>query len=234
MQREKVIFAALREAQGDRSVTDAKNPFELSLLQHYLVLFFWCHARALCIISVNRLNRYAASWGPGEASGWYWTENIGMSRQRRPSTASSFRLAWLTCTGPYERKIPSGLSANAASAVVEAGTTVTSQPSSTRRRKILYLIPKSKATTLKRPSLFPLQEEALPPHTPLSSVQRYAVEQVTSRTRSRPMMLGACRAFCTARSASGSRCEIHPCWEPWSRRCVVSARVSIPWMPTMP
>src|SRR5438105_15194916 len=100
MRREEVTFATIRQAQGDRNVTETKKPFALSLSQHCFFLF-WCHARPLCIISVNRLNRYAASWGPGEASGWYWTENMGMSRQRSPSTASSFKLAWLTCTGPY-------------------------------------------------------------------------------------------------------------------------------------
>ena len=45
--------------------------------------------------------------------------------------------------GPLERKTPSGLRARTSSAVVEAGTTVTSQPEVTRRRRMLCLMPKS-------------------------------------------------------------------------------------------
>ena len=43
--------------------------------------------------------------------------------------------------GPLERKMPSGWSASAASAVVCAGTTVTSKPALTSSRRMLRLIP---------------------------------------------------------------------------------------------
>ena len=36
------------------------------------------------------------SWGPGLASGWYWTESTGRSRWRKPSTVPSLRLTWVT------------------------------------------------------------------------------------------------------------------------------------------
>src|SRR5262249_51392051 len=39
----------------------------------------------------NRSKSGRASFGPGAASGWYWTENAGMSRHRRPSSVPSFR-----------------------------------------------------------------------------------------------------------------------------------------------
>src|SRR6266516_2291167 len=43
--------------------------------------------------------------------------------------------------GPFERKIPSGLSASTSSAVVDAGTTVTPKPFCRRRRKMFSLMP---------------------------------------------------------------------------------------------
>src|SRR5438132_12350249 len=43
--------------------------------------------------------------------------------------------------GPFERKIPSGLSASACSAEVDAGTTVTPKPFCRSSRKIFCLIP---------------------------------------------------------------------------------------------
>ena len=49
--------------------------------------------------------------------------------------------------GPLERRIPSGFSFKISSAFVFAGTTLTSHPDSIRHLKMLYLIPKSIATT---------------------------------------------------------------------------------------
>src|SRR4051812_48172322 len=48
--------------------------------------------RVETISSRNSSNRYLASWGPGPASGWYWTLKAGTSRHRNPSTTPSFRL----------------------------------------------------------------------------------------------------------------------------------------------
>ena len=42
--------------------------------------------------SRNRLKKYDASCGPGEASGWYCTEKSGFDSCAKPSTVSSFRL----------------------------------------------------------------------------------------------------------------------------------------------
>ena len=52
--------------------------------------------------------------------------------------------------GPFERKIASGFIPSTSSAVVQAGTTVTSKPECTRLRKMLRLAPKSYATTRQR------------------------------------------------------------------------------------
>ena len=58
-----------------------------------------------CIRSVNRSKRYAASWGPAAASGWYCTEKLfslpASSRSSSPSTTSSLRQTWLTVAVPY-------------------------------------------------------------------------------------------------------------------------------------
>src|ERR1700722_2397342 len=43
------------------------------------------------IISMNASKRYDASWGPGLASGWYWTEKTGSFSWRKPSTVLSLR-----------------------------------------------------------------------------------------------------------------------------------------------
>ena len=45
---------------------------------------------------MKRSKTSAASSGPGEPSGWYWTVSIGSVRWRRPSTEPSLRLRWLT------------------------------------------------------------------------------------------------------------------------------------------
>src|SRR3954452_1082247 len=53
----------------------------------------------------NLSNRYAASWGPAAASGWYCTLNAlsppSASRSSNPSTTSSLRQTWLTVASPY-------------------------------------------------------------------------------------------------------------------------------------
>src|SRR3954451_21006908 len=40
-------------------------------------------------VSRKRSNRCRASWGPGPASGWYWTVEAGTSLSTRPSTVRS-------------------------------------------------------------------------------------------------------------------------------------------------
>ena len=57
---------------------------------------------------------------------------------------------------------------------------------------------------------------------------------VTSRTRSRPIMLGTARAFFTSDASSRSPVEIKPFIAPSTRSRPVSARVSSSSMPAMP
>src|SRR5207245_7747434 len=52
------------------------------------------------ISSRKRAKRWRASWGPGAASGWYWTEKAGMSRQRNPSSVPSFRFQCVSAARP--------------------------------------------------------------------------------------------------------------------------------------
>src|SRR5690606_40319296 len=52
--------------------------------------------RPVSIIRMNASNRYAASWGPGAASGWYCTAKIGLLTCRKPASVPSLRL---TCVG---------------------------------------------------------------------------------------------------------------------------------------
>src|SRR6266480_3091240 len=62
------------------------------------------------ISSVKRWKRSFASCGPGDASGWYCTENAGHSRWRSPSHVPSLRL---TCVGSQPwRATDSGSTAN--------------------------------------------------------------------------------------------------------------------------
>ena len=46
---------------------------------------------AAVIREMKRSNSSSPSCGPAAASGWYWTENAGISRARRPSTTPSLR-----------------------------------------------------------------------------------------------------------------------------------------------
>src|SRR6266404_978923 len=52
------------------------------------------------IISTNRRNRYRASCGPGDASGWYCTENVGCPFTASPSQVRSFRLTCVISARP--------------------------------------------------------------------------------------------------------------------------------------
>ena len=76
-----VEFAGL--ADHDRTGADDQDVLDVGALGHQRLPPFWV------IRSTNSSNRPAASWGPAAASGWYWTENAGASRQRRPSTVLS-------------------------------------------------------------------------------------------------------------------------------------------------
>ncbi|MNT85450.1 hypothetical protein D3C72_2256180 [compost metagenome] len=49
--------------------------------------------------------------------------------------------------GPFDRKMPSGLSARMSSALVDAGTTVTLQSRPAKRRRMLRFTPKLTQTT---------------------------------------------------------------------------------------
>ena len=46
----------------------------------------------------KRSKRYVASWGPGEFSGWYCTQNRGRLLCRKPSRVLSLRLTWVSST----------------------------------------------------------------------------------------------------------------------------------------
>src|SRR5436189_3808894 len=82
-----------------RCVTDLDQLFRehvdaagLRLTPRYLV--------SRSIISTNRRNRYRASCGPGDASGWYCTENVGCTFTARPSQVRSFRLMCVVSAFP--------------------------------------------------------------------------------------------------------------------------------------
>ena len=47
------------------------------------------------IIEANLPKRGAASWGPGPASGWYWTLKSPSERFSKPSVVPSYRFTWV-------------------------------------------------------------------------------------------------------------------------------------------
>ena len=47
---------------------------------------------------INSEKRYAESCGPGDASGWYWTEKAPSSLHRMPSTVLSFKFTCVNST----------------------------------------------------------------------------------------------------------------------------------------
>ena len=63
-------------------------------------------SRAVTHESSNRPKRYRASWGPGPASGWYWTEKQRRSAPTMPSMTPSFRLTWVTLHARGSRRPP--------------------------------------------------------------------------------------------------------------------------------
>src|SRR5437667_225710 len=72
-----------------------------------------------------------------------------------------------------------------------------------------------------------------PAGSPTPSFQLTDDAAVTSLTRSRPIRPGSSRARWRRRSTSVSVDAMMPSCAPWSRRWRVSARVSMPWMPTI-
>src|SRR5439155_6333364 len=60
------------------------------------VLFYDVPLRAWRIIPVKRSNRYRLSRGPGEASGWYCTENTGLSLSAMPQFEPSNSDTWVS------------------------------------------------------------------------------------------------------------------------------------------
>src|SRR5699024_1558943 len=86
----------------DRPGADDENGTQVGTTRHQASSpVVWERAcRRAATSSRKRSNRWAASCGPAAASGWYWTENAGMSRARRPSTTPSLRLMWDTSTRP--------------------------------------------------------------------------------------------------------------------------------------
>ena len=48
----------------------------------------------------KRSNRWSASFGPGPASGWYWTVAPCTSLRASPSTVRSYRLMWVSSAAP--------------------------------------------------------------------------------------------------------------------------------------
>ena len=57
-----------------------------------------CPARASCSISMNCSKQTSASWGPGEASGWYWMLIACLGLHSSPAHVPSFRLMCVTST----------------------------------------------------------------------------------------------------------------------------------------
>src|SRR5207245_1979686 len=63
-----------------------------------LVSFHIPRYQVFVIMARNWANRGVESWGPGEASGWYCTQKIGLVLWRIPSTVWSLRLIRSTIT----------------------------------------------------------------------------------------------------------------------------------------
>ena len=81
-------------ADDDRAGADDEDGLDVSALGHdYL---------SLALARVDQLDEpleeVVASFGPGEASGWYCTEKTGLSVQRRPSTVPSNSETCVTST----------------------------------------------------------------------------------------------------------------------------------------
>ena len=164
--------------------------------------------------------------------------------------------------GRCDRKIPSGASRSTSAAGVAAGTTVTSHPrldelpqdvpldaaivghdpvTSSAGRRVSSGAP---ASTRRTGAIGPsrlaargsrLGRRRIREATPRRSAsRRRAASQQTSFTRSRPIRPGEALALATRLLGRRSVVEMTPSCAPWSRMCRVRARVSIPWIPTMP
>src|SRR5690606_9356800 len=74
----------------DRARADHQDVVQIGAARH----------QAPSIRPAKRSNKYAASWGPAAASGWYCTENARPSTRRTPSTVPSLAQTWLTSALP--------------------------------------------------------------------------------------------------------------------------------------
>jgi hypothetical protein len=82
-----------------------------------------------------------SSWCPRQIP------NVGTPELTTVRIASTGPVSVAGSPGPFERKTPSGFAARICSAVDEDGITVTLHPSVVKYLRLLYLTPKSTATT---------------------------------------------------------------------------------------
>jgi hypothetical protein len=146
--------------------------------------------------------------------------NSGIRRRITSRASSTGWSAVAGSPGPGEKNTASAPSPSTSSTVDEAGSTCVVTPRAARRRGTLRLMPRSSAATVKRcsPSAFTV----------------YGWRVVTSADRSAPTISG--EASTRSRRAAGSLSTLDTPTRiaPRSRRCRVSARVSMPQMPTTP
>ncbi len=112
------------------------------------------------------------------------------------------------------------------------GITVTLQPTWTRQRRMFHFMPKSRATTWQLHARFGKICWAANGLTK-PSCQVNGFSGTTSRTRSRPTILGLVRALWTREASSRSVVDNTPVMVPRTRSRRTRARVSIPSMPRM-
>ena len=129
--------------------------------------------------------------------------------------------------GPLERKTPSGFMPSTSSAVVWAGTTVTRKPFSLSWRRMLYLMPKSKATMSYSVG------GSTPSVTSASTSSGVMGWEPILSTMLQPSMEGAFLAASTASSGVSSVVR-QARMAPAERRCLAILRVSTPSMPITP
>src|SRR5262249_16069530 len=81
------VVELARLADDDRAGADQQDRLQIGASRH---------GYRRSIRSTKRRKRYGAWCGPGDASGWYCTENVGWFFTTRPSTVRSFRLTCVT------------------------------------------------------------------------------------------------------------------------------------------
>ena len=146
---------------------------------------------------------------------------MGISSKRISRTRSTTLSIVAGSPGPFERNTPSGCNPLISSSVTSKGKTCTSTPRAANALGVAPLIPKSMAATV---NFF----------SPIAgTIYGFSVD--TSALKYAPDIASVLRTSITISSREISKSEKMPTRiAPRSRRWRVKARVSIPWIPTMP